>query len=83
MMRIAKVPFARPSSSYLFSAQVEYELPNLSRTGRKLLRKIKAHAQTDAHLQASKAILSAAREGSIVQQLQSIGVQERAKTELL
>lgn len=80
------MPFARPASSpeNLFSAQVEYGLPNHSRTGRKLaVEKMKAHAQTDAHIQASEATLSAAKEGSIVQQLQSVGVQERAKTELL
>ena len=46
---------------------------------KKAVEKMKAHARSDAHIQASEALLSAAKEGSIMQQLQSTGVQERAK----
>ena len=49
---------------------------------KKAVEKMKAHAKSECHIQASQAILLRERmstEGSIVQQLQTIGMQERCR----
>ena len=60
--------------------QVEHGQQSRSPPGRKLLKKMKAYAKSDAHIKASQASLAYQMSlcaGSVIQQLQNVAEQER------
>ena len=78
MMKTSMVLFAefvnRPQQRAPHSIQEVFGSQNRSRIGRKLPRE-----RNSLHTQASQALLVVSKQGSVVQQLQRIGMQEREK----
>ena len=86
MIKIFKEPFARCAKreENHFKEQEEHGSPSPLTIG-KGKRKTRAHSHSDCHVQSCEAELAAARavkEGSVIQQLQEVGEQQRLKNRM-